>query len=92
VTSADALARALYEERAATILEMDDLDAAFIEASRLREQHGELESAAAELRAVIARRMWETGQYSIAQLATRLGVTKGRADQLLRRAGQPPAD
>ena len=82
--------RSLYEQRAAAILAMDDLDAAFAEATLLRGELGELESDAAELRAVIARRMWETGRYSIAQLAARLGVKKTRADQLLRRAGQPP--
>jgi hypothetical protein len=92
--SADGLSdgpeHALYEERAAAILAMDDLDAAWAEATRLREAHSELESRSADLRAAVARKMWDTGMYSIAQLAARLGVTKGRADQMLRRTGQPP--
>jgi hypothetical protein len=86
----DGRERALAEERAATIREMEDLDAAFAEATRLTGEHGALETLFADLRAEVARKMWDTGMYSIAQLAARLGVTKSRADQMLRRSGQPP--
>jgi DNA-binding transcriptional regulator YiaG len=91
-SSSDAAQRAAFEERAARIRAMDDLTEAFEEAGKLVTTQLEFRRDAAQLRADMARRIREAGDLSIGQLAARLGLSKGRTDRMLRRAGQPPAD
>jgi hypothetical protein len=50
--------------------------------SRLRKMHDQV----AELRATCAARVWTAEQMSLAELAQRIGVSKARADQLVRDA------
>ena len=71
---------------------MDDLTEAFEEAGKLVSTQLEFRRDAAQLRADLARQIWAAGELSIGQLAKRLGLSKGRTDRLLRRAGQPAAD
>ena len=90
-SSDDAAQRAAFDARAAQILAMDDLIEAYQEAGKLVGAQLEFRHDAAELRARLAQRIREAGDLSIAQLAARLGVSKGRAARMLRRASQPPA-
>ena len=63
---------------------------AFEAATALAELLGQGAEDAALLRAQIAREIKERDELSLAQLAERLGVSKPRADQLIRRAtGRP---
>ena len=65
---------------------MSDPLAMFEAAGREQQRHAEYEKLFARIRADAARQIWEGGDLSIAQLAARLGISKARADQLLRRA------
>jgi hypothetical protein len=84
----DAAQRSAFEKRAAAIRAMDDLTEAFEEAGKLVTTQLEFRHDAAQLRADVARQIQEAGDLSIGQLAKRLGLSKGRTDRLLRRAGQ----
>ena len=85
----DAAQRAAFERRAAAIRAMDDLTEAFEEAGRLVTAQLEFRHDAAQLRAEVARQIQEAGDLSIGQLATRLGLSKGRTQRMLNRATRP---
>ena len=91
-TDYDAAQRAAFAERADAIRAMDDLTEAFQEAGKLVNVQLEFRHEAAQLRADVARRIKAAGELSIGQLAQRLGVSKGRADRMLRRAAQENPD
>lgn len=76
----------LYEDTAADIRSYPDPQTAFQHATRLTAALRAATTAAGELRADLARRIWETEQLSLAGLADRLGVSKARADQIIRAA------
>lgn len=60
------------------------LDAALIAVSELAARVRKLGDADAELRTYIVGRVWEAESLSLAALADRIGVSKARADQLIR--------
>lgn len=62
----------------------DDPDLAYRAATRLVELLRAAEKIAGPLRARAAARIQEAGRLSIAALGRRLGMSKARADQLLR--------
>lgn len=77
---------AAYEETAAAIEAMPDPAHGFSQATKLRDLVDQLVGRAAELRALMAGKVWEAEELSLAALATRIGVSKGRADQFIRAA------
>jgi hypothetical protein len=81
---------ALYAEVAATIREVADPDRAFRLATdfaaRARAIHDEQETKLRKLRADQALRIKESKSLSLGGLATRLSISKTRADQLVRDA------
>jgi hypothetical protein len=89
----DALAKA-HKEAMAAIDAITDPQQAFERATTLANLLGDMRSEAAELRARTAARIWEAEELSLAALAERIGVSKARADQIIRaaktsRKGQP---
>lgn len=88
----EAAQRSAFEARAASILAMEDLNKALEEAGKLVSAQLEFRHEAAEIRAEVARRMYAAGGLSIDQVARKLGVSKARADRIIRRAARPPAD
>jgi hypothetical protein len=84
-TGADDLRQA-YDSAAETIVSTPDPDEAFDRASALRDAADGIVGDAAVLRAQMAYRLLRAEGMSLAQLATRLGISKARADQLIRTA------
>lgn len=64
----------------------NDPQLAFEFASELRDRLDLLVGNAAELRALMVERVWESEQLSLAALAKRIGVSKARADQFIQAA------
>jgi plasmid maintenance system antidote protein VapI len=84
----DALAtiRLAYESMAAEVERAPDAVRAFATATELRNELDRLVQEAALLRARMACRVQASEGLSLAALASRLGVSKARADQLVRTA------
>ncbi|MBB5870590.1 DNA-binding transcriptional regulator YiaG [Allocatelliglobosispora scoriae] len=61
----------------------------FKQATDLAELMRDLADTAAGLRAEAVRRIWQSEKMSIAELADRIGVSKARADQLLKLTKDP---
>ena len=78
--------RKAYEQAVAAIEAVPDGEEAFSQATQLREAADALVGGAAELRARMAGRIWEAEEMSLAALAQRIGVSKTRADQLIKAA------
>nr|WP_055506801.1 hypothetical protein [Nonomuraea pusilla] len=76
----------LYEEVTLALQTMPDLQQAFVRATRLADDLREMADGAALTRAKVAARIHDAEGLSLAVLATRLGVSKARADQLLKAA------
>lgn len=76
--------QAAYEHAATLIARMSQPQQAFEQATALREIGDQLVGKAADLRARMARRIWEAEKMSLASLADRIGVSKARADQFIR--------
>lgn len=89
----DAALGQAFEARAAEIRAMGDQVEAVHAAARLIGSSQRVRGLAAKLRTEMAERLKETEHLTIAQLADRLGITKGSAQILLereKRAGRPP--
>jgi hypothetical protein len=81
----DAL-RDAYLNAAAAVEATRDPDQAFRRATELREATDSIVGDAAKLRARMAHRIWRAEGMSLAKLAARIGISKARADQLIRAA------
>jgi hypothetical protein len=68
-----------------------DSQSAIEQAAALRERLSALEGEVAQLRAEVAHRIWSTERVSLAQLASRMGVSTARAGQLVQ-TGKPPTE
>ncbi|MFI5935779.1 hypothetical protein [Actinoplanes sp. NPDC051494] len=68
----------------AAVEEIPEPNRAFEQATALREAIDGLVGEAAALRARMAARIYESEKLSLAALANRIGVSKARADQLIR--------
>lgn len=83
-------------ERAMAAIEGAEPEQAYLHATRLATvltgSHQALANSIATLRARSAGRIQDTEQLSLAALAIRLGVSKARADQLVKRAKQARED
>jgi ActR/RegA family two-component response regulator len=79
--------RAYFDQWVARIRAMDDLTEALMEAQHLVRAEHEFRCEATELRGELARRIHDTCGLSISQVGKLLGVSKGTADRILRRAG-----
>jgi hypothetical protein len=75
-----------YSSARAAIEAIDDPQLAFEFATELRDRLDRLVGDAAELRALMVERVWESEQLSLAALAKRIGVSKARADQFIQAA------
>lgn len=67
-----------------TIGALDDPQAAFDAASEVRETLRQMHDEIAELRTTAVGEIWERDQLSLAKLADRIGVSKARADEMIR--------
>jgi hypothetical protein len=76
--------QAAYRRAASAIDKVDDAEQAFAHATDLANGLRETYQAATELRTQAVGRIWEAEELSLAKLAERIGVSKGRADQLVR--------
>ena len=87
-TAAEALdaLTAAYREAVATIKAIPDPQRAFEYATQLANALRDIYREASELRTHTAARIWEAEELSLAALAERIGVSKARADQLIRAA------
>jgi YesN/AraC family two-component response regulator len=81
----DALTAA-YQQAVATINAIPDRQRAFEYATQLANTLRDTAQRASELRTQAAARIWEAEELSLAALAERIGVSKARADQLIRAA------
>jgi hypothetical protein len=81
----DALTTA-YREAVATINAIPNPQRAFEYATQLANALRDTYQEASELRTHAAARIWEAEELSLAALAERIGVSKARADQLIRAA------
>ncbi|MFC4007952.1 hypothetical protein ACFOY2_12015 [Nonomuraea purpurea] len=75
-----------YNQAAAALQNSSDLETAYQVATRLADNMRELADAAALIRAKSAQRIWESEQLSLSGLAAKIGVSKARADQLIKAA------
>ncbi|MQA15582.1 MAG: hypothetical protein GEV09_15875 [Pseudonocardiaceae bacterium] len=73
-----------YARAIGVIEESTDLDLAFAAANDLAAHMRSLDAAAGELRVRIVGQVWHSERLSLAALADRIGVSKSRADQLIR--------
>jgi hypothetical protein len=73
-----------YEAAAKAIDENDDTRLAFTQATELVERLQRMTDSAAAVRAQTVGRIWSSEEMSLAGLAQRIGVSKARADQLVR--------
>lgn len=89
-TRLEALRRA-FEQSAHAVRSCPDRQQGFDQASKLADELRDLADRAADLRAEAVARIWEAEKLSLAGLAQRIGVSKARADQLLR-AGKTAKD
>ena len=91
-----ALDRALTELGVSAAAAMAAIEAtpepglAFERATALREVTDRMVGEAADLRARMAARIFESEKMSLATLANRIGVSKARADQFIRSAKSNP--
>lgn len=67
---------------------IEDDQEAFEQTTVVADELHALADATSELRAVAAGRIWRRQELSLAQLADKIGVSKTRADQMVRRAGE----
>lgn len=81
-----------HERAMALIRSIPEPQTAFDAATTLREATDALVGKAADLRALMAQRIWQNERMSIAGLANRIGVSKARAGQLLDTAKAVTAD
>src|SRR5215216_1652054 len=81
----DALTTA-YREAVATINAIPNPQRAFEYATQLANALRDTYQQASELRTQAAARIWQAEELSLAALAERIGVSKARADQLIRAA------
>jgi 3-methyladenine DNA glycosylase/8-oxoguanine DNA glycosylase len=81
----DALTAA-YHQAVAAINAIPDPQRAFEYATQLANALRDTYQQASELRTLTAARIWEAEELSLAALAQRIGVSKARADQLIRAA------
>ncbi|NRQ35762.1 hypothetical protein HII36_28590 [Nonomuraea sp. NN258] len=79
----------LHQNLSAALESASDLQAAFESATRLADALREMADGAALTRAKIAAQMAEDESLSLAGLAAKLGVSKARADQLIKAARKP---
>ncbi|MFI6180797.1 hypothetical protein ACIA8R_35070 [Nonomuraea sp. NPDC051191] len=80
--------RRAYEKADAALQDIGDAEQAYQMATQLADCLRELADAAALARAKSAARLRRSGNLSIAGLATKLGLSKSRAGQLLRAASE----
>lgn len=73
-----------YEHARSQVESEADADLAYEQARELGDTLGKLYEAATTLRSEMVGRIWESEELSIAGLANRIGVSKARADQLIR--------
>ena len=78
--------RSAYEAQAAVIRAIANPQDAYELATRLRTELDPLLTEAGQLRAQMVRRVWESEPMSLSALGRRIGVSKARADQLIRAA------
>ncbi|NUW33845.1 hypothetical protein HTZ77_20760 [Nonomuraea sp. SMC257] len=78
--------RRIYEDVTLTLQSMPDLQQAFIQATRLADDLRKMADDAALTRARVAAQIHDAEALSLAALATKLGISKARADQLLKAA------
>jgi hypothetical protein len=78
--------RDAYRRAVDAIRETGDPQRAFEMASALRDAVDDLVGEAADLRAQMAYRVYKAEELSLAALATKLSVSKSRADQFIRNA------
>ncbi len=78
--------RVAYKRASAAIEATTDPQRAFELATALRDAVDGLVGEAADLRAQMAYRVYKAEEISLATLATRLSVSKSRADQFIRSA------
>jgi hypothetical protein len=86
VHAAIAAVTAAYETAAAKIAVMRDPQRAFASARELDDALGKLESAVADLIALMGDRLWSENELKQAGLATVTGVSKARAHQWIQAA------
>jgi hypothetical protein len=79
--------RRAYDEAADAIRGMPDREA-YEAATRLTLVLRDLSDAAARLRGQAVSRIWRSENLSLAALARKIGISKSRADQLLRGAAR----
>jgi hypothetical protein len=84
VAGALAALRAAFDNATTTVRETPDPHDAFRHATALADVLREIAEDAAELRASTVAQIREAEQLSLAGLAQRIGVSKARADQLLK--------
>lgn len=77
--------QAAYEEALALTTGIDEPQAGFAAATQLAAALQTMLDEVAEFRALIVSRIYDTKTASLAELADRFGVSKSRADQLVRR-------
>jgi hypothetical protein len=79
-----------YQAAASAIAATPDPNQGFALATELANLLRGLADAGAELRAQAVVRIWEAEQLSLSTLAQRIGVSKARADQLIKAARPKP--
>jgi DNA-directed RNA polymerase specialized sigma subunit len=77
--------RMAYEEAHALTTAIDEPRAGFAAATQLSEVLQVMLDEVAEMRALIVAQIYDTKTASLAEIAERFGVSKSRADQLVRR-------
>lgn len=78
--------RRLYEDVTMALQTMPDLQQAFSRATRLADDLRKMADGAALTRAKVAAQIHDAENLSLAGLATKLGMSKARANQLLKAA------
>jgi DNA-directed RNA polymerase specialized sigma subunit len=81
---------AAVEDAVTAIRAETDTQAAIEHAAELRELLRTLEGEVAQIRAELAHEIWTTERLTLAQLAERMGVSTGRAGQLVKAAREKP--
>lgn len=81
-----------YERAGRAVEATPDDDEAYQRAARLYDAVEGRVGMAAKLRARMAARIWRAGHLSLAELGRRVGLSKGRADQLVRAAREAEAE
>jgi hypothetical protein len=83
-----------YDRATAAVLALADPQTRYDSASEVRELLRKMHDAFADIRTDAAAAIWESEKLSLAGLAQRIGVSKSRADEIVRaaKAGKQTAD